>query len=135
VQPQTTQPIARVPPPTTRRPARGTSIVVAMVIVVVVAALGFIAFWHSAFLEVTVGSTHIAFTVAYQLRVDDAIWAQGTLGPLESQITNRSVSWLGGSCKSVIVFAISEGGGLGSQSDEEMVTLCGGSFRQVTLLV
>ena len=133
-QPQSPAPYA---PPTPKKPVAGIAVVVVVVVTVVIVAMTFFAFWRSAPVVVTVLSTHILFSISYRVTVDGVVWGEGTLAPLYGVNITGTTSWfgLGDTCRAVVVEGISQGGGFGTQMDQEFITVCHGQVSRVTLLV
>ena len=104
-------------------------VVVALLIVVVVAMSLSSITGSSATITVTIHSTHALNTVSYSLYVDGSLKASGSVSALATVTKTITHHWESSDGETVVVSATSSGGGLGSQSDQQTLTLSpGGSY-------
>lgn len=136
-QPYQHQPYQQQPPPQPK-PKSSAGMIAAVIIIVIVVIIALIGFSYlfagKATLKVSVNSTHILFSVNYELYIDGNLKKSGVLTPAQ-YVTFTFTVYPGTSCHTYNVFASSTGGGFGGQSDSENVRLCGGETESVSLYV
>lgn len=132
--------------PTVRQPRGGTSvgkivagIVIAVVIVLVIlfvlaAAIPGI-LGSKATININVYSTHILFSVSYNLYIDGSLEDSGTLDAGYYVQYSYVHAWASSDSTSVTISATASGGGLGSTSDSEAITISDGGTYSVNLYV
>jgi len=108
-------------------------VIVVVVLLALVAWFGFIA--KSGTLVVTVQSDHLLVTVTYRVFLDGALRDEGTLEPGQYVEYTFPLAWMSDSCQSHQASADSTGGGLGPESDSEVVSVCSGTTEHVTLTI
>lgn len=128
-------PLGQAAPPTAAPKGMSTGAIVAIVVtvlivVLVILAVVFFGFTRSsATLHIYVTSTHLLYTVSYNLYVDGSLVDSDTLGALDTVHYTYTYRWSSSDPTSVTVSATSTGGGFGSQSDSRFITVSdGGSF-------
>ena len=100
-------------------------VVIATIVIVAAVLLVFYGLGSSAFVEVRVQSTHLLFSVEFTLSVDNDIVKSGTLEPGEMVIYTHTYRWMEDS-RTIYVSAASNGGGRGSASEIEILTMWDG---------
>ena len=135
------QPSVQVAPPAQAR--TGTSvgtivagIVIAAVVVMVILAIVFFAFSRStATLNIYVNSTHILFSVNYNLYVEGSLVDSGPISPGYYVYYTYTYDWSSSDPTTVTVAADSTGGGWGSVSDSETLVVSDGGSYTVNLYI
>ena len=129
-------------PPIAQRPheeSHVATIVIVLIVVVIavlaVALLAFVGTRLSATVVVNVYSEHILFSVEYTLSVDYGQVDSGTISPGYYVSYTHTFHWQSGEAKTVHISATSTGGGFGSQSDYEDVTMSDGGQYTVDLYI
>lgn len=122
------------PPPKPKSNIGAIVVVIIIVIVVIGAFVLFTSFASHATLKVRVHSTHILFTVQYELYIDGSLERSGTISPGYYAEYTLDL-YPGSSCHTYNVYASSTGGGLGAESDSENINLCSGETQEVDLYI
>jgi len=106
------------------------AVVVVVLLIVVVVAMNLSSITgSSATISVTIHSTHVLNTVSYSIYVDSALKASGSVSALATVTKTTTHHWGSSDPVTVVVSATSSGGGVGSQSDQQTLTLSpGGSY-------
>lgn len=112
----------------------GVIVVVVIVIGAIVAVFFFMGLSSHATLKVRVNSSHILYTVQYELYID------GSLKDSDSLAAGYYAEYTfdmypGPDCHTYNVYASSTGGGLGGESDSENVYLCAGETKTADLYI
>jgi hypothetical protein len=112
------------------------AVVVAVLLIVVVVAMNLSSITgSSATISVTIHSTHVLNTVSYSLYVDSALKASGSVSALATVTKTITHHWGSSDAVTVVVSATSSGGGLGSQSDQQTLTLSPGGNYAANLYI
>jgi len=115
---------------------RKLTIVVASIIIVIMLIIAFLAFVPilSEKLVITVHSTHIAFTVHFEVYLDDELKAEGDLGPLQNEIISLTVNFpILSTGNNMVVTGEATGGGFGATTDQWIIYLQNGITEPLTL--
>jgi len=110
-------------------------VIIAVVVVLAVIFLAVYAFGSSATVVVNVYSTHILFSVEYTLSADYVQVDSGTISPGYYISYTHTFHWPSGETKTVHLSATSTGGGFGSQSDYDDLTMSDGGQYTVNLYI
>ena len=112
------------------------AVAVVVLLIIIVAAMNLSSVTgSSATISVTIHSTHILNTVSYSLYVDSALKASGSLSALATVTKTITFHWESSDAVTVVVSATSSGGGVGSQSDQQTLTLSPGGSYAVNLYI
>lgn len=111
-------------------------ILIAVIIIIVILAVVFIAFSRSdATLEIYVNSTHLIFSVSYNLYVDGSLVDSDTLSAGYYVHYTYAYHWSSSDSTTMTVSATSTGGGFGSESDSKTMTVWDGGSYTVNLYI
>jgi len=84
-------------------------------------------------IEIEISSTHVTQTVTVSVYVDGSQVSTTSLGPMASKEITYHYNVGSANSKTIIVKAVSTGGGLGTVSDSANLSVKGGSSYHVTL--
>ena len=114
-------------------------IVIAFVIILVILAVIFFAFpqfsGSTATLNIYVNSTHILYSVSYNVYVAGSLIDSDTLAPGYQVYYSYTYHWSSSDPTTVTVSATSTGGGFGSESDSKAVMVTDGGTYTINLYV
>jgi len=110
-------------------------VIVALVVILAVVFLAVVSTGSSATIVITVNSTHILYSVECRIFVGNSQIASGTLDPGHYVSYTHTYHWLSSDPTTVRVSATSTGGGLGSESDYDDITVSNGGTYTVDLYV
>ena len=111
------------------------ALIVAIVVILAVVFLAVVSTGSSATIVITVHSTHILYSVECQTFVGNSQIASGTLDAGHDVSHTHTYHWLSSDPTTVRVSATSTGGGLGSESDYDDITVSNGGTYTVDLYV
>jgi hypothetical protein len=110
-------------------------IVVAIVVVGVIALVMLAGGGSEARITISVYSTHTLMTVDYEIYIEEKLLDSGTLDPGYYVTLTASYHWPSSDPTTVRVSAAAIGGGFGTQTDYEDVTISDGDLETVTLYI
>lgn len=111
-------------------------VIVAIVVILAVVFLTFLQFSGStATLNIYVNSTHILYSISYNVYVDGSLIDSDTLTPGYYMHYSYTYHWSSSDSTTVTVSASSTGGGLGGESDSKAVTVTDGGTYTINLYV
>jgi predicted RNA-binding Zn-ribbon protein involved in translation (DUF1610 family) len=127
-------------------PPKGTSvgkivagIVIAFVIILVILmVLSYVVpqvVGSTATISIYVSSTHLLYSVSYNVYIDGSLIHSGSLGPGEGVHATYSYHWSSSNPTTITVSATSTGGGFGSQSDSDSIVVSDGGTYTVNLSI
>jgi len=113
--------------------------VIAVVAVIILFALfastGGIIGGSSATLHIYVNSTHLLYSVSYNLYVDGSLIKSGTLGAFQTILISHTYHWASQSSTTITISATSTGGVFGSQDDSDSALVSNGGSFTVNLYI
>ncbi len=110
-------------------------IAIVIVVILVAVLVWFLVLQKSGTLVVTVQSSHPLTAVTYRIFLDGVLKDQGSLAALASAQYTFPLLWVLDACQNHQASADSTGGGLGQQSDSQVVSVCSGMTEHVTLTI
>jgi hypothetical protein len=128
---------AIAPPPAEKSHAAliVVAVIIAIVVILAVIFLAVVSTGSSATIVITVHSTHILYSVECQVFVGTSQIASGTLDAGHDVSYTHTYHWLSSDPTTVHVSATSTGGGLGSESDYNDITVANDGVYTVDLYV
>jgi hypothetical protein len=87
----------------------------------------------TATVNIYVYSTHLLYSVSYNVYIDGSLAHSGSLGPSEGVHGTYSYHWSSSDSTTITVSATSTGGGFGSQSDSSSLVVSDGGTYTVNL--
>ena len=115
-------------------------VVIAIIAIVILAAIfstssGTVFGGSSATLHINVNSTHLLYSVSYNLYVDGSLIDSDTLSAGYYMAVTYTYHWASQSSTTITVSATSSGGGFGSQTDSDSVLVSDGGSYTVNLYI
>jgi hypothetical protein len=104
-----------------------------VVIILVLAFIGSQVVGSNATINIYVNSTHLLYSVSYNVYIDGSLIHSGTLNPGYSAYAPYSYHWSSSDPTTITLSATSTGGGLGSQSDSKSLVVSDGGTYTVNL--
>ena len=111
------------------------AVVAIVILVIILASSGGVLGGSSATLHINVNSTHLLFSVSYNLYVNGALIDSDTLAAGYYMAITYTYHWASQSSTTITVSATSTGGGFGSQTDSESVLVSNGGSFTVNLYI
>jgi hypothetical protein len=108
-------------------------IIVVIIIILAIAIPGIVG--SKATINITIYSTHILYSVSYNLYVDGSLADSGILSAGWYVQYSYEYKWPSGDSKAIVVSATSSGGGLGSTSDSDTIAVSDGGTYSVNLYI
>jgi len=112
-------------------------VVIIVILLILVASSGILSSMGGSHATITINatSTHLLFSISYNMYIEGSIVHNGNLNPLQTAVYVHTYYWSSEDPVSITVSATSSGGGFGGQSDSKTITVSNGGAYTANLLI